>query len=169
MTASLIKKTLTAISIIAVNLMSANLSFADTTSQNYSISLSVEPKCNVIAPSINFGTIYVTKNESAYEVTNHILLTCIKNTAYRIEIDAGNSISLDKGRKLYNKASNDYISYNLYTPDNQVWGNDFNGTTTYNGLGTGTQEQLLIKAKIFANQSVYPGSYIDTLIISVNY
>lgn len=149
--------------------LGSNFAFAESASQGYNISLSIEPKCNVVTPNIDFGTIYLTGNKHHYEATNTILLTCIKNTPYKIEIDAGNSGSLAKGRLLQNKENGDSISYNLYTSENQIWGNDLNGTISYHGVGTGTQEQIPLKARIYANQSVYPGFYNDTLILTVNY
>jgi len=77
------------------------------------------------------------------------------------------------------RSATDTLDYNLYldAPHTQVWGDGTAGTTYPTarirvgpGAGNSTRsEQLTIYGRIPARQSVDPGSYADTIIVTVEF
>jgi spore coat protein U-like protein len=132
--------------------------------------------CDVSATSIPFGN-YDPASTSPREVTGTISVTCV---VLVIGLDVSWTLSLDDGlgnnftpRRMLNGA--DTLNYNIYTSASYgtIWGNGSPGTATVSdsqSLIVGqTHKQYTMHARIPALQDVRPGSYGDSVVVSILY
>ena len=92
-------------------------------------------------------------------------VTCDGDNGYLINLSSGSSGTAAL-RTLHN--GSDVLNYNLYKDVTRtiVWGDGANGFTGVSGSGTANYN---VYGGIFGNQVPLVGTYIDTLVISVEY
>lgn len=130
--------------------------------------------CSVSATGVAFG-IYDTTAASPNEATGTISVNCTLLSGlggYTISLSMGSSGSY-AARTMTSGGST--LSYNLYTDAarTQIWGNGSGGSATVGSFalvallgGLGTHQ---VYGRIPARLAANPGSYTDTIIVTVTY
>jgi len=132
--------------------------------------------CSVSATALTFGS-YDPSSATARDSTGTITVTC---TATVLGISASWDILLSTGsspsftpRRMFNGGNS--MQYNLYTnaARTQVWGDGTGGTAKVSDLqlvvvGT-TQYSYTAYGRIPALQNLGPGTYTDTITVTLNY
>lgn len=130
--------------------------------------------CTVTATGVSFGN-YNVLTTTPNDATGTVRVTCILLLdlagSFTVDLSTGASGSY-AARTLRNGANN--LSYNLYTDAAraQLWGNGTGGSNrvvqNFAGLLL-VDRSYTVYGRIPARQNVRPGSYSDTIIVTVTY
>lgn len=131
--------------------------------------------CTVSASATHFGT-YSPFDPVALDGAGNVQVTCgnLVNilVSYTVALSTGSSGS-HAARRMSNGPH--LLTYNLYTNAGRstVWGDGSGGSSvvaeSYLLLLLSDQRSYPVYARIPAGQNVAPGSYADTIVITVNY
>jgi spore coat protein U-like protein len=132
--------------------------------------------CEVSATSIPFGN-YDPASTSPREVTGTVSVACLVlviglNVSWTLSLDDGLGTSFTP-RRLSSGA--DTLNYNIYTSSSYgtIWGDGSPGTSTVSDsvflIAGMTHRQYTMHARIPALQDVRPGSYGDSVVVSILY
>jgi spore coat protein U-like protein len=147
---------------------------ADTASGTIGISATVVTSCTVSASStpVAFGTVY-TNYSAAYNATGDIYVTCGNGVTYNIGLDPGGFYGTGT-RNMQLSGGSALLAYQLYrttaerTAGTPTWGMTI-GTNTYAGTATGSQQTIPVYGQVPTGQTLTPGSYADTVNITVTF
>lgn len=123
--------------------------------------------CNVSATTVNFGSTGVL--QSALDATGVISVTCTSAAPYTIALDGGGAAATDPAQRKMTRASEEIV-YGLYQNNGrtQPWGDVIN-TNTLSGTGTGLTQDFTVYARVPAQATPSPGTYTDTVVVTLNY
>jgi spore coat protein U-like protein len=119
------------------------------------------------ATTLDFGSQGVLA--ANVDQTSTVSVQCTDTTPYNIGLDAGTGTGATVAvRKMSNGANT--IDYSLYSDSNRttVWGNTVS-TDTVAGTGNGTSQALTIYGRVTAQTTPAPGTYSDTVTVTVTY
>ncbi|MER9580557.1 spore coat U domain-containing protein [Mesorhizobium sp. M0051] len=127
----------------------------------------INANCNVSATNVNFGSVGVLA--SNVDSTGSVTVRCTNSTPYSIGLSAGTgSGATIAARKM--TSGTKLVSYSLYRDSGMatVWGNTI-GTDTASGTGTGLDQPYTVYAEAPAQTTPAPGTYTDTVVVTVTY
>jgi len=136
---------------------------------SFSSSVALGAACSITASDINFGT--AGGLGTTLDTTGLLQAACSLNTPYTIAMDGGTTAANIAARKLaLGGAGAGIISYQLYRDSARtlVWGNGTTGTVQA-GTGTGTTQSLPVYARIPSQATPAPGTYEDTITVTLTY
>ncbi len=133
---------------------------------SFTINAAVYANCKVSATSLAFGNYAGAVLNS----TSTITATCTKTTPYNIGLNAGTATGATVTTRKMTGPSSAKLSYSLFRDSghSQNWGNTV-GTDTVSGTGTGVAQSITVYGSIPAGQYVTPGSYSDTITVTLTY
>jgi spore coat protein U-like protein len=138
-----------------------------TASASSSATATVVSSCNVSATNINFGALgLLTGNNDA---SGTLSIQCNSTLPYTVSLNGGTSGATDPTqRKMAFSSTN--IIYGLYRDSvhSLPWGSTV-GTNTASGTGSGTLQNLTVYGRIAVQTTPKPGTYADTIIVTVSY
>jgi hypothetical protein len=151
---------------------------AATATSTFTVSSTISATCSTpSAGNLDFGT-YNPIGGSSATATATITITCTNTTTITsVTLNAGTGTGTINARKMEKNGtdSTKTLNYNLYTTSGNasIWGDGTSGNVTNNvsgSAGTGSAQTLTVYGTIPANQtSVEPGSYSDTITVTINY
>jgi spore coat protein U-like protein len=133
-----------------------------------------ESACNVSAGGINFGP-YDAAAAAPRDSMGSVTVSCDRNppTDVTVTIGPGGSSGGFNPRTMRNSSGTDRLTYNLYTDAsrNVVWGDGTAGTAAVNlrKVNKNRPVTATIYARIPSGQDVVPGTYLDTLVVTILY
>jgi spore coat protein U-like protein len=133
----------------------------------FSVNATVIANCNVSASALNFGSSGLLS--SSINATSTLTVDCTSGSAYNVGFDAGTATGATvTSRKMTNgtAAVNDALYSNAARTTN--WGNTV-GTDTVSGTGTGASQSYTVYGSVPAQTTPSPGTYIDTITVTVTY
>jgi spore coat protein U-like protein len=140
---------------------------SSTASTSSSATATVVSSCNVSATNISFGTIgLLTANTDS---TGTLTIQCNSTLPYTVSLNGGNSGATDPTqRKMASGSTN--IIYGLYLDSARSlpWGST-GGTNTASGTGSGASQNLTVYGRIAPQTTPNPGTYTDTIVVTVSY
>jgi spore coat protein U-like protein len=138
----------------------------------FQVSATVLKACTVSATALAFGN--YTPGSGAITNTSSINVACTKGTPFTMTVNGGSTTGGAIGQRLMTNGTQT-LQYNLYTT-NALTTLLGDGTTGANVTGTGAGLATSSTTTVFgqlpdsaANQAVPPGSYTDTVTVSVAY
>ena len=138
-----------------------------TSSTSFSATATVLSTCNVGATSVNFGSAgSLTSNTDAQGTLS---IQCSSSLPYTVSLDGGSSGASDPTqRKMSFSGAN--VLYGLYRDSARTlpWGSTI-GTNTTSGAGTGTTQTQTVYGRVAAQTTPAPGTYSDSVIVTVGY
>jgi spore coat protein U-like protein len=144
-----------------------------TVTTTFQVSATVQPNCTTSATALGFGN--YTPGNGAVTGSSTITVNCTKNTGYTIALNPGSTTGDAFTQRLMASGANT-LQYNLYTSAalTTVWGDGTGATTTEAGTGAGLATAATYKVygnlpDSAANQTAIPGSYTDTITVTVTY
>lgn len=145
----------------------ATIGSSHGTSASFTVSTVNVTTCSVNAGTVNFGSTGIL--QSALDATGSIGVTCTNSAPYTIALDGGTTAAVDPTQRKMSKAS-EQITYGLYQnlARTQPWG-DGVGINTISGTGSGLQQSLTVYGRVPAQSTPSPGSYSDTVVVTVIY
>ena len=138
---------------------------ADPATTTFGVSATVLKDCIVSATALGFGN-YTGAVNSA---TSTITVTCSNSTTYTVGLGVGLATGATvTTRQMQNGAA--LLNYGLFSNGTWTtnWGNT-SGTNWVSGTGNGAAQPLTVYGQIPAAQYVTPGSYADTIAVTVTY
>jgi spore coat protein U-like protein len=145
---------------------------AATTTTTFAVTATVQSTCTASATALAFGN--YTPGSGALTNNSTISVKCSKNTAYTVALNAGSAGGTLAQRLMASGANR--LQYNLYTSSalTTIFGDGTGATATSAGTGAGvaTANTLTVYGQLpdsAANQAAVPGSYSDTITVTVTY
>jgi spore coat protein U-like protein len=148
---------------------------AATTTTTFAVSATVNANCLVSANPLNFNV--YAPNSGNVDASSTLSVRCTRNTAYTVALSAGSTTGGTLAQRLLTNGT-DTLQYNLYTTTARttVWGDGTASTATVAGTGAGLAAAAAVTHTVYgrlvdstANQNVSPGSYADTITVTVTY
>jgi spore coat protein U-like protein len=145
-----------------------------TVTTTFQVSATVQPNCTTSATALGFGN--YTPGNGAVTANSTITVNCTKATGYTIALNPGSTTGDAYTQRLMTSGAGT-LQYNLYTTAalNTVFG-DGTGGATGTDAGTGTGMANAFTYTVFgqlpdsvANQASTPGTYTDTITVTVTY
>jgi len=112
--------------------------------------------------------------DTAKDTTATVSVACTSTSPIEILLGAGaNGGSASGARKMSDGGSNT-IDYNLYSDSTRTvnWGDttgSAGNTVTGSGAGLGTAVENTVYGRIPVQEGAVPGSYTDTVLVTINY
>lgn len=147
--------------------LSAGTAEAATASSTFAVTSTVQATCTVTSgTNLAFG-IYTGTQATA---TTTVSVACTNTTAYQVGLNAGTATGATVATRKMTGPSSAVLSYSLFRDASrtQNWGNTA-GTDTVSGTGDGTTQAITVYGAVPAGQFVAPGSYADTIVVTVTY
>jgi len=146
---------------------SAQANPANTT---FGVSATVLKDCIVSASAMGFGSY----SGAVDTPTSTITVTCTNTTTYTIALNAGTTSGAAVNARLLagqGTAAGATLAYALYSNSamTTIWGDGTHSTSTVGGTGSGSAQPYTVYGQIAAGLYVTPGSYTDTITVSVTY
>ncbi len=141
---------------------------ASAQTDTFQVTATVNASCSVSATDLAFG---VYDPFSATDIDGTVTLTvlCTNTTDYDIGLDEGTGGGATVTTRVMESGAND-LTYSLYqnTQRTTVWG-DTVGVDTVSDTGTGSNQTFTVYGRLFALQNAAPGSYSDTVTVTVTF
>jgi spore coat protein U-like protein len=148
---------------------------ATTTTQQFQVQLQIQAQCVInTTATLDFGTAGVLGGFNGNATTDQsttLKVQCTNSTTYDVGLDAGTTGGATVSQRLLNNAStSETIKYNLYTDAGRatVWGNTV-GTDTVHVTGNGAQQTYTIYGRVPGQNTPTPGTYTDTVTVTITY
>jgi spore coat protein U-like protein len=158
---------------LAAGLMTAGVANSATTTTTFAVTATVLATCSATATALAFGS--YTPGAGQMANTSTIAVKCTKNTPYTVALNAGTTTGGTLAQRLMASGANT-LQYNLYTTvaATTVFGDGTGATGTGSGTGAGvaTANNMTVFGQLpdnAANQATVPGSYSDTITVTVTY
>ena len=160
------KLSIGALCLLVLALMATPASaYTNTATTTMAVSATVQATCTVTAGAMSFGTYNTAVNNSTATITT----TCTNTTPYQIGLDKGANGGSVTTRQMKNGAA--LLNYSLTQDAGHAtnWGNTPGTDTPAAVNGNGSGQTVTVYGQIPAGQYVTPGSYSDTITVTVNY
>jgi spore coat protein U-like protein len=147
----------------------AGTSHAASTTTTFAVSATIVATCTInSASTLNFGN-SIGVLAANVDQQSTIQVTCTNTTPYTIALDAGTGSGATVAvRKLTSGGAT--INYSLYTSNTYgtAWGVT-GGTDTVAGTGNGSAQSYTVYGRIPPQTTPAPGTYTDTITVTVGY
>lgn len=159
--------------LVAGLLALAPAAFADTDTDNLTVTASVQTSCQITGGTLAFG-VYDTIGGAAVDASTSVSVECTAGTIATITLgqgdhaDTGSSDSAPL-RRMSNGVSS-YLSYFLFSNSERdlVWANTA-GTGVEYSASNANAANLTVYGRLSAGQDVPAGSYSDTVVATVTF
>jgi spore coat protein U-like protein len=137
-----------------------------TSTSNFNVGATGSSACAISANPLAFGAY----SGSLVNSSSTITATCTGGTPYNVGLNAGTATGATVTTRRMTGPAGALLGYKLFTNSSHItnWGNTV-GTNTEAGTGTGLAQSLTVYGQIPAGQSVNPGAYSDTIIVTLTY
>jgi spore coat protein U-like protein len=146
---------------------------ANTTPGSFQVSATVVSACLVSAATLNFGNaIDPTAASVPIDASTTMTVICTSTTPYSVALNAGanaGGASVFGSRAM--KFGTHTLGYQLYLDSTRatVWGDGTVGSGVLPGTGSGSNQTLTIYGRLPALTGAVPGTYTDTVTVTVTY
>lgn len=162
--------------VLAVGAAAALISthaYSASVTDTLTVQATVVAACTVTGGTLDFGDVDpIAGDILAVSNTTNISVTCSALTPYNVRLSAGtNGNGSVTGRQmLISGGGSDKLAYSLWRDalGTLNWG-ETDGDDTVSGLGTGLAIPHAVYGTVPAAQTSPPGSYTDTVTITVSY
>jgi spore coat protein U-like protein len=129
------------------------------------VSETVPASCTVSGTALSLGVYAGVATTGTATVT----ASCSTTTPYTLSLAAGNNVS-SSVRRLGNGAGS-FISYKLFSDAarSSAWGDGTALGSTVSGTGSGGSQTFTVYGQTLAGTAPTPGSYSDTVVVTVTY
>lgn len=144
-----------------------------TASGSFPVSATVTSACNVTGTLLNFGSSIDPLTAGVpLDASSTLTVTCTNTTPYSVALDAGTHAggAAAFGSRAMKSGANT-LAYQLYLDNGRssVWGDGTGGSSASSGTGSGSSQLLTIYGRVPSLSGVIPGSYTDTVTITITY
>jgi len=155
---------------MAAPILLASPAFASTTSSTLNVDATVTANCTLSTSAISFGTVNPISGSNV-DATGGISVTCTNGTSWTASAGVGSGSGASFAARRMSSGGNT-LNYNIFTDAGRttVWGDGTGSTATLGNSGTGTAQNVTLYGRVASGQTaVTPGSYSDTVAVTVTY
>lgn len=156
--------------LVAVLMLSAGHASAQTTATTtFGVQIVISAECRInSATDLDFGSSGVIA--TAVDATSAITVQCTNGTPYDIGLNEGLGTGATVDARLMTGTGSETVTYSLYTDagHTSVWGNT-TGNDTVAGTGNGSEQAYTVYGQVPAQPTPAPGTYSDTITVTVTY
>ncbi|MFC3571224.1 spore coat U domain-containing protein [Paracoccus sp. TOH] len=141
---------------------------AQTATDSFNVRITIAEECQIISTeTLDFGNAGVLTSDVDASAT--LQVACTNSTPYDIGLDQGSGAGATTTTRLMS-AGADTIGYQLFRDSGRTanWG-DTVGTDTLAATGTGAAESFTVYGRVIAQTTPAPGTYTDTVTVTVTY
>lgn len=139
----------------------------------FPVTATITSACTVSGSSLNFGSAIDPLSVSTpLDATSTLTVTCSNTTPYTVSLSAGaNAGGASNFANRTMKSGSDTLAYQLYLDAGRstVWGDGTASSTAKTGTGTGSVQSLTVYGRLPSLANVVPGSYTDTVTVTISY
>ena len=150
--------------------MSAN---ALTVTNTFQVTATITSSCTVSGSTLNFGsTIDPLATSVPLDGSSTLTVTCSNTTPYAVSLNAGtNAGGASNFTARTMKSGANTLGYQLYLDSGRttVWGDGTASSSTKSGTGSGSAQSLTVYGRIPSLSGVVPGTYTDTVTVTITY
>jgi spore coat protein U-like protein len=139
---------------------------ASTTTATFLVSTSVAATCTVSTTPLSFGSYTGLLSQATASGT----FTCTNTTPYNVGLSAGLAPGATVTTRAMTGPGGALLSYSLFSDTGRTinWGNTI-GTNTVAMVANGLGQTLTVYGQIPAGQFFAPGTYSDTITVTVTW
>ena len=158
---------------LASGLLMVTSAQAATANASIGVSATFTSSCTVSGGTINFGSaIDPTAASVPIDASTNLTVICSATTPYSVALNAGVNAggnSNFSARAIKNGLKT--LSYQLYTDTlhSLIWGDGTSLSAVSPGLGTGSNQTLTVYGRLPSVTGAVPGTYSDTVTVTVTY
>nr|WP_244423682.1 spore coat protein U domain-containing protein [Nitratireductor pacificus] len=133
----------------------------------FNISATVASNCLVSTQDVDFGTQGVLGTN--VDATGRVSVTCTPGNSYSVGLDGGASGGPPTARLMTKGAET--VTYGLYqdAARSLPWGSGSVPGEAVAGTGTGTSQDITVYGRVPPQATPSPGTYADTVVVTVTY
>lgn len=158
---------------LAAALACAQPALAGGANGSFQVTATVVAGCTVSGSVLNFGSaIDPIVAAVPVDATSTLTVHCTNTTPYTVSLDAGANAggAANFGARAM-KSGSRLLAYQLYLDGarSTVWGDTTGGSANASGTGTGSNQTLTIHGRLPSLSGVAPGTYSDTVTVTISY
>ena len=146
---------------------------AGTAGTTFQVNATVVSACMVSGSLLNFGgAIDALSSAVPLDASSTLTVQCTNTTPYSVALSAGqNAGGATNFSSRTMKNGSHTLGYQLYTDSARatVWGDGTLGSSTVTGTGTGSNQSLTIYGRVPTLSGAVPGTYSDTVTVTISY
>jgi spore coat protein U-like protein len=145
----------------------ATIGNSHATTAPFTVTATNATNCSVSAATLNFGSAGVLR--TALDASSSITVTCTNAAPYTVALGGGLSGATNPALRKMSQASAT-ITYGLYQDSGRAvpWG-DSVGVNTMAGTGSGLAQTFTVYGRVPAQNTPSPGTYSDTVVLTISY
>ncbi len=147
----------------------SNSAWAATATDTMTVTATVPDTCIITADDLAFGD-YNPFSGSVLNGASTVSVTCTTGSTFNVGLNQGGGSGATVATRKMTSPASDTLNYSLYQNPGRttVWGNTI-GNNTVSSTGIGSAQVFDVYGQISASQSVPPGSYSDTITVTVTF
>lgn len=156
------------VTIAACLLLFVSSALASTVTSSFTTQIAPIVACLInSATTLDFGSQGVLA--ANVDQTSTVTIQCTDTTPFNISLNAGTGTGATVAKRKLSNGGNT-IDYSLYSDSNRttVWGNTVSADTVA-GTGNGAAQALTIYGRVTVQSTPAPGTYSDTVTVTVTY
>ncbi|HEY1141231.1 MAG TPA: spore coat protein U domain-containing protein [Lysobacter sp.] len=137
---------------------------------SFIVSATVAANCTISTTNVDFGQSGLLA--SPVNATGVVSTTCTKGSNFTLALNAGSGAGATLAqRRMTRSGGGETLTYALYTDSGrtQVWGDGTGGSSTLANTGTGAIQTSTIYGTLPVQAAPPPGSYVDTVTVTVTF
>ena len=142
---------------------------AATAIGSFTVQITIQASCVFIsATSLTFNAVGVIAAND--DVTSTLSVQCTNTTPYNIGLSVGVGTGATVASRKMTGPAGAQVNYTLYSDTNRttVWGQTI-GTDTVSASGTGAAQSYTVYGRVPVQTTPAPGTYTDTITVTVTY
>lgn len=159
--------------VLAAGALVASPGHATTSGGTFQVNATVVSACTVSGTVLSFGgAIDPLSSAVPLDASSSLSVQCTNTTPYAISLNAGTHAGgpSNFSARAMTSGSNS-LAYQLYVDSGRssIWGDGTGSSATSSGTGTGSTQTIPIYGRISSLSGVVPGSYTDTVTVTITY
>jgi spore coat protein U-like protein len=154
-------------------LASSPIADAATATGTFQVSATVVSACTVSGALLNFGnSLDPLSAATPVDSTSALTVQCTNSTPYAVSLSAGaNAGGATNFASRAIKHGSSTLGYQLYLDASRstVWGDGTSSSSTQSGTGSGSNQSLTIYGRLPSLSGAVPGTYTDTVTVTITY
>lgn len=149
------------------------LAWAGSASGSFQVSATVVTACTVSGALLNFGnSIDPLSAGVPLDASSSLTVQCTNTTPYSVALNAGTNAGGTANFSARAMRNGSYsMPYQLYLDSGRasVWGDGTGSSAPVTGTGSGSSQTLTIYGRVPSLTGAVPGSYTDTVTVTISY
>lgn len=142
---------------------------AATATGSFTVQITIQASCVLVSTAtLTFTAVgVIAANDDA---STTLSVQCTNTTPYNIGLDAGIGVGATVASRKMTGTGGALVNYTLYSDNNRttVWGQTI-GTDTVSASGSGAAQPYTVYGRVPVQTTPAPGTYTDTITVTVTY